>query len=724
MSTTEHALKIDLHVHSPASIDYLGNKSARGYAELVKAFVDEEVDAIAITDHNTINGYLEYRRQVDAVKETYRLMAARDDNSAVVKDLKEEVERFERLRVFPGVEITAYPNIHVILLFDDSVVSQVTEFLTNDLDLGEAVQRGDPKKCSKQSVVALLDLAASRFGDRFFCILPHVETSKGAWEELGKGAARVELFRDERVVAAQFSNPDTIKHIGQTVTDNTYKRKAPLGFIQCSDYHGDPNIKPASQFSMLTGSHPLDFDTLRAALIDPVRVRCSHEFVEERLERFVKGRPQVVFDFTNKLEIDECRRKDLARALCGILNSLDAVIRLNLFNVADETSRSAEPIAKLFRDLQKDLDPNEVFDFRIAQFHQSTSRQRYCISIDRNTKLRLLDGICWVVDGPKPLPAPAWRIEQIVAQAHYQRVGKNKQKALESASTDLIRVSNAFPAMAISARLEPLLSRKLCGPFELKLLSPNYPATLKDDLGCLNGYPEGDFIQIRPGDLKGGRLSEQRAYYRFSAPVFKYFGREAESGELAGGNSALVFPEGGATHASKSMVVYAPFPVFEVKLPNDHDFGQNAEEEMTLGFTAWLKSSFLLWYLNSVYQTDDVFEIMMQKRRVPVTADSKFIRSLSGFAKNIIAAEQAVVTATAIEKPNKEERARITEFIVNHNQSVADNMRSIELEIFRHLAFSSHEVREVYRVLRALDLYDYDISNTLDVFVKELVGKD
>ena len=53
MKTTEHSLKVDLHVHSPASIDYMGNKSVRGYAELVKAFVDEEVDAIAITDHNT-----------------------------------------------------------------------------------------------------------------------------------------------------------------------------------------------------------------------------------------------------------------------------------------------------------------------------------------------------------------------------------------------------------------------------------------------------------------------------------------------------------------------------------------------------------------------------------------------------------------------------------------------------------------------------------------------
>ena len=49
-------------------------------------------------------------------------------------------------------------------------------------------------------------------------------------------------------------------------------------------------------------------------------------------------------------------------------------------------------------------------------------------------------------------------------------------------------------------------------------------------------------------------------------------------------------------------------------------------------------------------------------------------------------------------------------------------MRLIDREVFRHLAFSADEVREVYRVLRALGLYDYDISSTLNEFVKDLTG--
>lgn len=724
MKTTEHNVKIDFHVHSPASIDYVGNKSARGYAELVKAFVDEDVDAIAITDHNTIKGYLEYYRQAEMSRQTYRLMAARDDNSEVVKDLKSETDRFDRLRVFPGVEITAYPNLHVILIFDNSVVPQVTDFLTQDLELQEAVENGDPKKCSKKSIIDLLDLATKRFGDRFFCILPHVESSKGAWSVL-EGAARVDIFRDERVVAAQFSNPDTVHHISKILANGTYKRKNPLAFIQSSDYHGDPNVKPASQFSMLKASRLLGFDELKKTLINPMCVRCSHEFVEDRLESFLGKRSQVQFEFANKFEVDSARRKDLARALCGILNTPSAVIRLALLNVAETVEGAADQVSKLFKDLVNDLDPIDSCAFTIRQFHQSTFRQRFCITIDRNSKLRLLDGICWVINGTTTQPAPAWRIEQIVAQAHYSRVGKNKQRALESASTHLIRVSNAFPAMPIAARLEPLLSRKRCGAFEPKMVTPNYPTSLKDDLGCTNGYVEGDFIQIQPDfDLKGGRLKRQRDYFRFTAPVFKYAGRKTEEGEAVGPNCGLVFPEGGAIYVAERRVLFAPFPVFEVKLAADHNLGPGAEEEMSLGFTAWMKSSFLLWYLNSVYQTDDVFDILLQNRRVPLTGDDKFIRSLSKFAKNIIVTEHSILKATAHVNPSKEDLARNNELLTKHNTSVRANMRLIDRQVFRHLAFSEDEVREVYRVLRALDLYDYDISLTLEEFVKEVTGPE
>ena len=279
--------------------------------------------------------------------------------------------------------------------------------------------------------------------------------------------------------------------------------------------------------------------------------------------------------------------------------------------------------------------------------------------------------------------------------------------------------------MSIIARLEPFLSRKLCSDFESKFGTTDYPSALEDNYGCVNGYSEGDYIQLRPEiDLKGGRLKQQRDYYRFSAPIFKYAGRKQEEGIKVGSNCAIVFPDGGVNYVENPMTVFALFPVFEVRLSDALGFETTAEKEMVLGFVAWLKSSFLLWYMSSIQQTDDVFDLMLNKRRIPITADNGFLRSLSVFAQNIIIAEQAHLKMTSKNSPSKSERERISDQILKHNKAVRHNMRLIDREIFRHFQFTAEEITEVYRVLRSLDLFDYDINATLETFVKEVTGKE
>ena len=53
--------KMDLHVHSPASKDYKWKfkkqEEKEEYIEFINRFLETDLDAIAITDHNTINGY-------------------------------------------------------------------------------------------------------------------------------------------------------------------------------------------------------------------------------------------------------------------------------------------------------------------------------------------------------------------------------------------------------------------------------------------------------------------------------------------------------------------------------------------------------------------------------------------------------------------------------------------------------------------------------------------
>src|SRR5687768_2415220 len=90
-------LKLDLHVHTPASKDYSG--PAITPKQFVDAVIAKGIDAIAITDHNT-------GEWIDGIK---------------------EAANGTPLAVFPGVEISVSGGkhgIHIIALFDRTATTK------------------------------------------------------------------------------------------------------------------------------------------------------------------------------------------------------------------------------------------------------------------------------------------------------------------------------------------------------------------------------------------------------------------------------------------------------------------------------------------------------------------------------------------------------------------------------------------------------------------------
>ncbi len=103
--------KLDLHIHTPKSTCY-SDKSA-GYEQIVRAAVSSQLDAIAITDHNT----------VDAVEEIRQIGLA------------------EQLVIFPGLELTTGSG-HFLAIFDINTPVSVMNQLLDDMGVIPAL-RGD-----------------------------------------------------------------------------------------------------------------------------------------------------------------------------------------------------------------------------------------------------------------------------------------------------------------------------------------------------------------------------------------------------------------------------------------------------------------------------------------------------------------------------------------------------------------------------------------------------
>ena len=203
--------KVDLHIHTPES-QCFPDKSVTP-DDIVRKAIDEGLDAIAITDHNS-------GAWVDAVK-----TAAGD-----------------KLVVFPGVEITTVAgqkNIHIVALFDKDKSTKDVENLLGELKIL-------PDKYGKQDAFTtyspsdVMDIIAS--GDRdALAIAPHANSVNGLMGGM-TGQPRIGAVNNANLAAVEATASDfssTSKKKQNTrvadLLDGSQKRYRKLAVYQSSD---------------------------------------------------------------------------------------------------------------------------------------------------------------------------------------------------------------------------------------------------------------------------------------------------------------------------------------------------------------------------------------------------------------------------------------------------------------------------------------------------------
>jgi len=168
--------KIDLHVHTPGSHDY-DDRTIKADA-IIKKALDQGLDAIAVTDHNT-------GEFIDAIKKA----------------------AIGRLIVFPGVEISVAGgkegNLHIIGLFDSSATTKHIENLLGAIGINSD-KYGTEEAFSPKSIFEVIAEIHKRGG---LPILAHANSSHGALNDI-KGNPRTELIQDENVAAVEATDFD------------------------------------------------------------------------------------------------------------------------------------------------------------------------------------------------------------------------------------------------------------------------------------------------------------------------------------------------------------------------------------------------------------------------------------------------------------------------------------------------------------------------------------
>ncbi|MCA9863613.1 MAG: putative DNA binding domain-containing protein, partial [Thermomicrobiales bacterium] len=116
--------RIDLHVHTPASVDY--QQPDIRVLDILRRADERGLHGIALTDHNSVRGYADMWREIEdleLLEYLGRMEPAEAERLAEYRDL------LGRILVLPGFEFTAQFGFHILAIFPEGTSIRLMEHL-------------------------------------------------------------------------------------------------------------------------------------------------------------------------------------------------------------------------------------------------------------------------------------------------------------------------------------------------------------------------------------------------------------------------------------------------------------------------------------------------------------------------------------------------------------------------------------------------------------------
>jgi len=238
--------KIDLHIHTPASLEDLIDKSIKP-EQIVDKAKELGLDAICISDHNT-------GLWVDKIK-----AAAQGTD----------------ITVFPGVEITVQggrTNVHILAIFDPSKNTDDINHLLSTLGIIPE-ERGRIDVLAKETVNETINIISQSGG---IPCLAHADSTSGVLHDM-KGVPRRDVIQNPKLLGVHTVSDETAKFLDGN--DPIYKRK--LATFRASDSHDITGIgRQVTYFKMGV----MTLSALRQCFLDP-DTRIRKEIIESPCPR-------------------------------------------------------------------------------------------------------------------------------------------------------------------------------------------------------------------------------------------------------------------------------------------------------------------------------------------------------------------------------------------------------------------------------------------------------
>jgi len=703
----DNFIKIDLHIHTPASRDYQGARNEIEYLQILCEAKSKGLRIIAITDHNSIEGYkaiLKLKDKLDSQRESLSSITDSQQTRKSLTLIESNLSLFDDLLILPGIEFEVNNGIHLLIIFNNDVPLQRIEKLLLDggytpTSFGE----------EEPSVVPNWDIFAFyEESKRHDCIIidAHTDSAKGILNTIPRGMARANCFRSPQLYAVCYNNETQKDKLRSSLqSGKEYSRTFPLSFVRFSDSHIASDVGSVSTWVKVDS---ISFESLKKAFTNPSENVSTEEPSTMKILDDLIRLPNSfgISDFTEESK-NLCKK-----CICALLNSDGGYILLGVTQqknkvgipLSDTTSVPEDKYKPIVKDIASCLTTIEPLYLPSLSFYP-LQNNRVIVSLhvpagdtlasikNDNRIYSFSDGNINVISAPDIQS----KIEQKTLKDVEQRVFR-RIAAVENDCTFIKNVFSTLPLMRIFEKTtrEANFNVSVSRPINI---TPLQGAKLQKAL--IIGASKGNLFFLK--EAQSPRFPY--TYLRYSLPLFTL--QQLESGSSPK-ETIYIVPGGGVYYSKRDYPSFSHEgdPILKLhKSTNNSRYG--------IKFTvSFLKSTLLLWYLINKFDDIDLFQPkIFRKLRFPVVnmrrpESLKTISEIEDSLDKILDLERECLIA--VRKCNGIEAKQ--DLLTQHNKRVDELAYSIDLNLYSLLGFSQDSIKVIEDNIRLNKIYIPDFS--------------
>ncbi len=701
----EEFVGVDLHVHTPASHCYKGEKSNAEYLEILRRYCEKNIKLIAITDHNTIKGYLqllELKREISEKINVLKPYAEQyPDLKIELQKLESNYELFESICILPGVEFEATPGIHLLFIFDPtSDPSRINQLL---LDAGYTTELQGREVLDIPANMDVIKAITEANSLGAIVIAAHADSNKGIYNDLKPGNYRAQVFKSSCLIGISYKSANSREKMEAWLQNDEYKRREPIAFIQSSDYHGGSD-DPGASITYLK-LETFNFSSVCAALKNPnqcVSATVRPE-IADIIKKIIDDPSTVAFE-----NINESYFEDIKKVLCAILNrgfgTIVFGVKPDSKNIVGLNQDGAE-VKRLIDASLSSINPE------FPTFVSFTTEYKYGSKIVSVIRLKsTIDVIYHLKDNRTFLfknknlvyEATPNELLHISNDAILKRVSEfqslyDKKFSKVLLTLDLIRESSQQFVLVNKIESNSL---KFADVFNINMIKPYDGVAINFEELSSNGDADGDVFLV---DRNLPRL--QYAYLRYSVPRYKNLNLDKLGLKKINGNAIIMTPGGAVYYVENdnqewgliSLDHLEPTLIMTIK----KEFVSYFSEE---SIVAWLKSSLFLWYCYVAFGSLNPHKPKrILKLPIPNVPLLKKDSILNQKVKNIIKLELELLSE--VSKYTSEGREVAVDLITQHNENIGNLAAKIDEQFFNTFDLTSDNKQTIRSCFELKDLF-------------------